>query len=86
MCAPSRPKPPQPSAQELEAQASARRAQRRALQEERRTASQLKAEQTEITMAALAGRRGRRSLLSGRKGGRGFELQEEYKTKTLLGA
>ena len=86
MCAPSRPKIPAPTKQEKEAQASARRVLREALQEERRTASQLKAEQTEITLAALAGRRGRISLLSGRRGGKGFELQEEYKTKTLLGA
>jgi hypothetical protein len=90
MCAgpfkPSMPKPPSVSAADREAQASARRASRDALKEERRTAGQLKADQLEITTAALAGRRGRRSLLSGRKGGKGFDLQDEYKTKTTLGA
>ena len=86
MCTGRPPKPPAPSAAEIEAQESSRRAQRKALQEERRTAAQLKAEQFEMTQAALAGRRGRRSLLSGKKGGRGFELSEAYKTKQTLGA
>ena len=56
------------------------------MKEERRQAEQLKQDQLEATTAALAGRRGRRSLLSGRKGGGGFELKDEYKTKTNLGA
>ena len=88
MCAgPFKPKMPTgPTAEQKEARESSRRAQRQALQEERRTASQLKADQLEVTQAALAGRRGRRSLLSGRRGGRGFELSEDYKTKTTLGA
>ena len=80
------PKPPKPSAQELQQREASRRAQRDALQEERRNAAQLKADQLEITQAALAGRRGRRSLLSGRRGGKGFDLNEDYKTKTTLGA
>lgn len=82
----STPKPPAPSPEEIAAQESARRAQREALKEERRTASQLKAEQTEITQAFLAGRRGRRSLLSGNRGGKGFDLSDNYKTKQTLGA
>ena len=88
MCAgPFKPKMPiGPTAEEKAARESARRAERQALQEERRTASQLKAEQLEMTQAALAGRRGRRSLLSGRRGGKGFEISEDYKTKTTLGA
>lgn len=88
MCAgPFKPKMPTgPTAEQKEAKESARRAQRDALQEERRTAGQLKADQLEITQQALAGRRGRRSLLSGRRGGKGFELSEDYKTKTTLGA
>ena len=88
MCAgPFKPKMPTgPTAEQKEARQAARNAQRQALQEERRTAAQLKADQLEMTQAALAGRRGRRSLLSGRKGGRGFDLADEYKTKTTLGA
>ena len=90
MCAgpfkPKMPKPPQRTQAERDAIESSRRANRQALQEERRTAGQLKADQLEITQAALAGRRGRRSLLSGRRGGRGFDLAEEYKTKQTLGA
>ena len=83
--APKMPKPPQRTQAEKDQIESSRRADRQALQEERRTAGQLKADQLEITQAALAGRRGRRSLLSGKKGGRGFELSEQYKTKTTLG-
>ena len=66
MCAgPFKPKMPTgPTAEQKEAKESARRAQRDALQEERRTAGQLKADQLEITQQALAGRRGRRSSLS----------------------
>ena len=93
MCAgpfkPSVPSAPSgPSAQEIEQQESSRRAQRDALKEEKRTASELKEQQLEITTAALAGRRGRRSLLTGRKGGGGFELSENYTSynKGKLGA
>jgi hypothetical protein len=88
MCAgPFKPRMPKgPSEEELRARESSRKAQRDALKEERRQAEQLKQDQLEATTAALAGRRGRRSLLSGRKGGGGFELKDEYKTKTNLGA
>ena len=88
MCAgPFKPKMPTgPTAEQKEAREASRKAQRQALQEERRTASQLKADQLETTQAVLAGRRGRRSLLSGRRGGRGFDISEDYKTKTTLGA
>lgn len=89
MCVgPFKPKMPTgPTDAEKEARASSRTAQRNALQEERRTASQLKADNLEMATAASLGRRGRRSLLSGiRKGGKGFDLQDEYKTKQTLGA
>jgi len=88
MCAgPFKPKMPTgPTAEEKAQRESTRRAQRDALQEERRTASQLKADQVEATAAALAGRRGRRSLLTGKKSGGGFDLAQEYKTKQTLGA
>jgi hypothetical protein len=89
MCNPfSKPKaPPGPSKEELAAMESSRRNTANALAEERRTASELKDAQTEVTNAALAGRRGRRSLLAGtRKGGGGFELAQSYQTKGNLGA
>ena len=88
MCAgPFKPKMPiGPTAEQREAREASRSAQRKALQSERITASQLKAETLEMSTLAALGRRGRRSLLRGRKGGRGFELQDEYKTKTTLGA
>ena len=58
MCAgPFKPKMPTgPTAEQKEARESARRAQRDALQEERRTAGQLKADQLEITQQALLDR------------------------------
>jgi len=89
MCNPfSKPKaPPGPSKQELAAMESSRRNTANALKEERRTAAELKDAQTEVTNAALAGRRGRRSLLAGkRKGGGGFEMAEGYQSKGILGA
>jgi len=86
MCKPSG-KMPGPTKQELDAQEASRRANEAALKREQLTATQLKEEQTEITNANLAGRRGRRSLLTGkRKGGGGFELAEGYQTKGTLGA
>jgi len=86
MCAgPFKPKMPPPP--DNAAAQSARNAKREALKAERNTASQLKNDQTEITMAALAGKAGRRSLLSGKKkGGGGFDLSQGYKTKQTLGA
>ena len=89
MCNPfSKPKaPPGPSKEELAAMESSRRNTANALAEERRTASELKDAQTEITKAALTGTTNRRSLLTGkRKGGGGFELNESYQTKGTLGA
>lgn len=90
MCAgpfkPSVPAPRGPSAEEIEQQESSRRAQRDALKEEKQTAKEIKDKQLEISTAALAGRRGRRSLLTGRKGGSGFEIADTYTTKGTLGA
>ena len=90
MCAgpfkPSVPAPRGPSAEEVEQQESSRRAQRDALKEEKKDATELKEKQLEITTAALAGRRGRRSLLTGRKGAGGFDVADKYTTKNTLGA
>jgi len=88
MCDPfSAPKPPGPSAEDIRARESARQAQRDALKEERRDAEQQKAEQLELSQAVAAGRRGRRSLMAGkRKGGSGFDVANTYQTKGTLGA
>mgnify|MGYP003108791559 CR=1 FL=1 len=88
MCNPfSTPKPPGPSAEDIRARESARQAQRDALKEERRSAEQIKEEQLELAQAAAAGRRGRRSLMAGRKkGGSGFDVADIYQTKGTLGA
>lgn len=86
MCGPSS-RIPGPSQEELDAREASRRKTAEALKEERRTAEQIKAEQAEVSLALASGRQGRRSLLTGkRKGGSGFELKEEYKTKSILGA
>jgi len=40
----------------------------------------------EDRVAAYSGRRGRRSLLSGRRGGQGFEVSQNLMSKDTLGA
>ena len=86
MCKPSA-KIPGPTKEEIEAREANRRAQRDALKEERRDAEQIKAEQLELSQAVAAGRRGRRSLMTGkRKGGSGFDVADTYQTKGTLGA
>lgn len=85
MCMPSA-KVPGPSADEIKAREASRRAQRDALKEERITAEEQKAEQLQITQAALQGKQGRRSLLTGRKGGSGFDVSDTYQSKKTLGA
>ena len=47
--------------------------------------AKLKDEQYQESVAALSGKRGRRSLLSGRKGGQGFLVSGELQTKNTLG-
>ena len=86
MCGPSS-KIPGPSQEELDARESSRRRSAEALKEERRTAEQIKAEQLELSQAVAAGRRGRRSLMAGKKkGGSGFDVADTYQTKGTLGA
>ena len=86
MCVPSPSTPQGPSKAELERMEADRRKQRQLLEEERRTQAQMKQESLELAQAQAAGRRGRRSLLTGRKGGSGFDIADQYKTKTTLGA
>ena len=78
---------PGPTIEEIDAREANRRAQRDAIKEERREAEQIKAEQLELSQAVAAGRRGRRSLMAGKKkGGSGFDVADTYKTKGTLGA
>jgi hypothetical protein len=79
--APPPPPPPDPSIEE-EAKAKRRR-ERMKLQSE---TSALKQEQYEQRVNAAYGRTGRRSLLSGSKGGRGYALEPRLMSKTTLGA
>ena len=46
----------------------------------------LKDQQFEERVAAYTGRRGRRSLLTGRRGGEGFEISASLMSKNTLGA
>ena len=47
--------------------------------------AKLKDEQYQEAVADLSGKRGRRSLLSGRKGGQGFMVQGDIQTRNTLG-
>lgn len=45
----------------------------------------MKEEQYQDTLSTLTGRKGRRSLLSGRRGGRGFQVATGTTTRETLG-
>lgn len=64
--------------------AEARR--RDALKREQAEASRLKEENYQERVSSVYGRRGRRSLLAGAKGGRGFEIESGLMSKQTLGA
>ena len=86
MCAgpfkPSAPPPPPPPVEEESVKQQ--RARMRKQQEAERTANKQHA--FEDRVAAYSGRRGRRSLLSGRRGGQGFEVSQNLMSKNTLGA
>lgn len=87
MCIPSPSTPSGPTQAEREAIEADRRKQKQLLEEERRNAAALKAEQLEIAQATIRGQRNRRSLLAGkRKGGSGFDVADNLKSKQTLGA
>jgi len=87
MCIPSPSVPQGPTQAEREAIEAEKRKQKQLLEEERRNAAALKAEQLEIAQATIRGQRNRRSLLAGvRKGGSGFDVAETLKSKQTLGA
>ena len=64
----SRPPPPPPPKVDESLRAQRAASRRKEMQEK----AKLKDERYQETLADIAGRRGRRSLLSGRKGGQGF--------------
>tara|TARA_A100001201_G_scaffold26739_3_gene29543 strand:- start:378 stop:644 length:267 start_codon:yes stop_codon:yes gene_type:complete len=81
---PSAPPPPPPPDPAIEEQAKAERARMRKMQQE--DANKLKQQQFEDAVAAYQAGRGRRSLLTGSGGGRGFEVASGLMTKKTLGA
>jgi len=79
MCGSSGPSTPPPDPGE-----EARK--RLALKREQDEATRLKRESYEDRVASVYNRRGRRSLISGNVGGRGFEISSELMSKDTLGA
>ena len=66
---------------------SPQRQQRKRLRsQEMAEKKRLKEQQFEERVAAYTGRRGRRSLLTGRRGGQGFEISAQLMSKPTLGA
>ena len=83
MCAgPFKPSKPAPPPEDKSAKAMRQRERIRQQEE----TSKLKEQRYEERVAAAYGRMGRRSLLSGRRGGTGFQLQENLMSKKTLGA
>ena len=86
MCAgPFKPKAPPPPPPPVEEE-SVREQRKRLRSQEMAEKKKLKAEQFEERVAAYTGRRGRRSLLTGRRGGQGFEIAATLMSKPTLGA
>jgi hypothetical protein len=86
MCAgpfkPSPPPPPPPIPEEE----SVRQQRERLRKQEQTDRSKLKQQQFEDRVAAYTGQRGRRSLLTGRRGGEGFNVNVSLMSKDTLGA
>ena len=86
MCAgPLKPKAPPPPPPPVEEE-SVRQQRKRLRTQEMAEKKQLKEKQFEERVAAYTGRRGRRSLLTGRRGGQGFEVAVDLMSKSTLGA
>ena len=75
------PPPPPPSPYEASMRQQRREARADALAEK----AKQKEESYQQSVADLSGKRGRRSLLSGRKGGQGFMVQCDIQTRNTLG-
>ena len=78
----SRPPPPPPPPPQDE---SLRRQRAAARREELAERSKLKEQQFQDRVAQASGTRGRRGLLSGRRGGQGFTVQGSLQTRDTLG-
>ena len=86
MCAgPFKPKAPTPPPPPVEEE-SVRQQRKRLRSHEMAEKTRIKQEQFEDRVAAYTGRRGRRSLLTGRRGGQGFEISAQLMSKPTLGA
>ena len=86
MCAgPFKPKAPPPPPPPVEDE-SVRQQRKRLRSQEMAEKKRLKEQQFEERVAAYTGRRGRRSLLRGRRGGQGFEVSATLMSKPTLGA
>lgn len=80
----SKPKPaPQPQPIPQDASVTEQRTILRA--DQQRQIAEDKQKQFEMRVAAYTGKRGRKSLLSGRGGGQGFQVQGNLMTGTTLG-
>ena len=53
--------------------------------DQQRQIAEDKQKQFEMRVAAYTGKQGRKSLLSGRKGGQGFQIQGDVQTRDTLG-
>jgi hypothetical protein len=79
---PSMPAPPPP----LPEEESVRQQRERLRKSQQLERTKTKQAQYEDRVAAYTGRKGRRSLLTGRRGGQGFEIAGSMKSSATLGA
>ena len=75
------PKPPRP----LPEDASVLEQRKRIRAQQQREIAENKAKQFEMRVNAYTGKAGRKSLLTGRSGGQGFQVQGNLMTKDTLG-
>jgi hypothetical protein len=83
MCVGSSPAPPPPPPPPQDE--SLRRQRAAARREEMAERTKLKEQQFQDRVAQASGTRGRRGLLSGRRGGQGFQVQGNLQTRDTLG-
>jgi len=88
MCSFGGPKapPPPPPEDNSEAEEAAAQSRKNMRVQQNNEANQLKKEAFEDRLQAYTGGRGRRSLLTGNRGGAGFALESSLMSKKTLGA
>ena len=74
-------KPPKPPPQD----ASVLAQRKRLREDQQRQIAEDKAQTLEMTLAAYMDKQGKRSLLTGKKGGQGFKVDSNLMTKDTLG-